>query len=84
MSTPNHQDARVEEAIDVAVAFGVDAALAVAKGLLPNTPELRAIAISSAVTGIRKILALLNISPRVDVTAGENATVSIHVHDTEA
>ena len=83
MSNGPHQTVEVEAAIDAAVTFGVDAALTVAKGLIPNTPELRAIAISSAVTGIRKVLALLNISPRVDVTAGPEAVVNIHVHDNE-
>ncbi len=89
--TAPHQDARIETIIHDAVGFGVGAgvnALAgLAAGVLPVTDELTAlatgVATSATESGIRHALAALGFSPRVDVTAGPGATVTVVLHDTE-
>ena len=81
--TAPHQDARVEAGVHVAVAFGVDQIAELAAGHLPVTPVLVGIAADVAETAVRHLLSLFDVSPRVDVTAGPSATVTVVLHDTE-
>lgn len=78
--TAPHQDERVEAAVHVAVAFGVDQLGTLAAGHLPVTPALVGIAADLAEYAVRHLLSLVDVSPRVDVTAGPAASVTVVIH----
>lgn len=79
--TAPHQDERVEAAVHAAVGFGVSQLGELSAGYLPVTPELERIAADLVETGIRHLLSLFDLTPRVDVVAGPDAIVTITIHD---
>lgn len=81
--TAPHQDERIEGAVRLGVGLGVNAAADALYGVVPLSAELRGHVASGVEAGIRAVLAALGISPRVDVTAGPAATVTVVLHDTE-
>lgn len=78
--TAPHQDERVEDAILAASDFGVEQLATLAAGHLPVTETLRGIALDLVEAGIRHFASLVHVSPRVDVTAGPAATVTVVIH----
>ena len=81
--TAPHQDERVEEAIRLGVGLGVDHAAGLLRGVVRVSGDVRLCIAGGAEAAIRAALRALGISPRVDVTAGPAATVTVVLHDTE-
>lgn len=76
----SHSNPIVEAAIRTAVNLGVKELRDLAKGHLPVTPSLESIATGLVEAGIRELLKLVDIVPRVDVVAGKDAVVTVHIH----
>lgn len=74
--TAPHQDERIEGAVRLGVGLGVRAAA----DALHASDELRGHVAAGVEAGIRAVLAALGISPRVDVTAGPAASVTVVIH----